>query len=425
MTRVTGAVPVRCTAVTPSSDDQRDAASGASRPPVPSGWGSERDQDAARPPDPDDPQPAGPDPDGASERELATAPRQYFVPADAVAPPAPRTDPPAAPPDGPKRPVGPKRRRRRITPLRVVTIAGLGLVSLVLVFVLYGVWQFQRMERIDVAHVLSSTGGSGTNYLIVGSDTRDGFDPDDPTAGAVLGDGTTADTAERSDTMLVLRTTGDGARMVSIPRDLWVTRVDGSQGRINAAYRDGPASLIETVQGLGIPVHHYVEVDFVTFAGMVDAVGGVTIEIPHPARDPNSGFDQPEAGEVVLDGSQALAYVRSRRYTELIDGAWRVDPTADLGRVQRQQRFLRAVMSDVGSTRNPVELMRVSSAVAGGLRIDDRMGLFDALGFARRMRGLEPESVELPVYGYTTSRGASVLGLVQPEAEAVIAGFRR
>ncbi|MFP3907405.1 MAG: hypothetical protein ACLFWR_10270, partial [Acidimicrobiales bacterium] len=224
--------------MTPPSDDQRDAASDASRPPLPSGWGSERGQGAPpRPPDPDESQPVGADPKGASERELATAPRQYFVPADAVAAPAaPSTEPPTAPPNGPKR------RRRRVRPLRVVTIAGLVVVALVLVFVGYGVWQFQRMERIDVAHVLS-TSGSGTNYLIVGSDTRDGFDPDDPTAGAVLGDGTTTDTSERSDTVLVLRTTGDRGRMVSIPRDLWVTRADGSEGRINAAYRDGPASL--------------------------------------------------------------------------------------------------------------------------------------------------------------------------------------
>jgi hypothetical protein len=62
--------------------------------------------------------------------------------------------------------------------------------------------------------------------------------------------------------------------------------------------------------------------------------------------------------------------------------------------------------------------------LSDGLRVDDRMGFFDALSFARRLRGLEPESVALPVYGFRTSGGAAVLGLVQPEAEAVIAGFR-
>ncbi len=291
-------------------------------------------------------------------------------------------------------------------------------------FALYGVWQWRRVERIPVASVLSPHSGSGTNYLIVGSDSREGFDTSDPNAGAVLGDGTAGDTSQRSDTMLVLRVAEDGARMLSIPRDLWVTRADGSEGRINAAYQRGPEVLIQTIQGLGVPVHHYVEVDFVTFAGLVDAVGGVTIEIEHPARDDRSGLNLPEAGAVRLDGVQALAYVRSRHYTELIDGSWRTDPTGDLGRVLRQQQFLRAVMGEAGSTRNPIEIMRISSALSGGLRIDDRMGLFDALGLARRLRGLEPDSVELPVYGFRTSGGAAVLGLVQPQADAVLASFR-
>lgn len=359
--------------------------------------------------------------------DLPKAPGQYHVPAElGGSTGAPPIAVPVEPP-GP-RPVGPVRRppsksRRRLRPRRVVIITVLVLFGLLLIFVLYGLWQYQRLERVEVGSVLS-VGGSGTNYLIVGSDSRDGFDPNDPNAGAVLGDGTAGDTSQRSDTMLVLRVVGDEAFMMSIPRDLWVIRADGSQGRINAAYRDGPAALIQTIQGLGVPVHHYVEVDFVTFAGLVDAVGGVTIEIPHPARDDHSGLNLPEAGAVSLDGTQALAYVRSRRYTELIDGSWRTDPTADLGRVMRQQQFLRAVMSEVGATRNPIELMRVSGALADGLRVDDKMGLFDSLRLARQLRGLDPVSVELPVYGFRTSGGAAVLGLTQPQADEVLAGFR-
>ena len=357
-------------------------------------------------------------------RDLPRAPSQYHVPATARHGAPPASSAPAETPAPPRRPAPQARpRRRRVGPWKVVGI-GLGALAVLVLFgLLFAVWQFQRMDRVEVAHVLSPAGGGGTNYLIVGSDGREGFDPNDPTAGAVLGDGTADDPTERSDTILVLRTTGDGAVMMSIPRDLWVTRPDGSEGRINAAYRQGPAALVQTVQGLGIPVHHYLEVDFVTFAGMVDGVGGVPIELPHPARDLASGLDQPEAGMVTLDGSQALAFVRSRQYAELVDGSWRTDPTGDLGRVQRQQAFLRSVMSEVGSTRNPIELIRVSNSVAGGLRIDDRMGFFDALGLARRLRGLEPESVELPVYGFSAG-GASVLGLIQPDAEAALARFR-
>lgn len=361
-------------------------------------------------------------PDDRRGRDLPTAPRQYHVPAPPVVPGT-------LPPDGPDRadpqpmPAPRRRPRRGIRPGRVAAWVASALLIFVVVFVAYGLWQYRSMERVEVAHVLS-TGGSGTNYLIVGSDTRRGFDPNDPNAAAVIGDGTAADTTERSDTMVILRVADDGARMLSIPRDLWVTRPDGSQGRINATYQQGPAALIQTVQSLGVPVHHYVEVDFVTFAGMVDAVGGVTIDFPHPARDPGSGLDIAHAGPVTLNGTESLSYVRARRYTELIDGSWRTDPTGDLGRGLRQQQFLRAVMGEVGSTRNPIRLMRVSSALSSGLRIDDSMGLFDALGLARKLRGLNPESVELPVYGYRTSGGASVLGLTQPQADEVLASFR-
>lgn len=297
------------------------------------------------------------------------------------------------------------------------------LLALLLGFLLFMLWQFSRIERVEVGDTLAS-GGSGTNYLIVGSDSRDGFDPNAPNAGAVLGEGAEG-SGQRSDTMLVLRTSPDGDLMTSVPRDLWVTRADGSEGRINAAYRDGPPALIASIeQGVGIPIHHYVEVDFVTFAGLVDAVGGVVIDFPHPARDTRSGLDAPQAGPVTLDGTQALAYVRSRHYEELIDGNWVADPTGDLGRVQRQQVFLRSVMGEVGSTRNPFELMSIASALSDGLRIDDQMGVWDAFTFARDMRGLEPESVEIPTYGYRTSGGAAVLGLVEPDAAAVIARFQ-
>lgn len=409
---------VASSAVSPGNDDRpRDDAELGGQPTTPSGWGAASASPDPAPPGPPPPVPPPP-----------VAPKQYYIPADAVTGPPShdqRRDPSDAPPaagPGVRTDRRPKRRQRRTG--RIVGIASLALVGLVVSFMLFGVYQFFRMERVDVGYALSGGAASGTNYLIVGSDSRDGFDPTNPNAGAVLGDGTADDPTERSDTMLILRVSGDGAKMLSIPRDLWVRRANGSEGRINASYRDGPEALIQTVVGLGIPVHHYVEVDFVTFAGLVDAVGGVTIDIPHPARDTHSGLDLPVAGPADLDGTQALAYVRSRRYTELIDGSWRTDPTGDLGRVQRQQLFLRSVMSEVGGTRNPIELMRVSSALADGLRIDNRMGLFDALRFARSLRGLEPESVELPVFPFTTSGGAAVLGLRQPEAEAVIAQFR-
>jgi LCP family protein required for cell wall assembly len=272
---------------------------------------------------------------------------------------------------------------------------------------------FNRIEKVDVSDALSS-GSGGTNYLIVGSDSADVLTPDDPAFDPDRPGG------QRSDTMMLLRFDGGEARMMSIPRDLFVTVADtGEEGKINGAYNGGPSRLIRTIEdNLGIPIQRYLEVDFVSFAGLVDGLGGITINFEHPAFDTNSGLNVTETGPVELDGEQALAYVRSRYYTEVIDGEEVRDGTADLGRIERQQAFLSAVFAELGDAKNPISLARVASNVTDGLRIDDDMTLFDAIRFAWRLRGLDPQGVPLPV----TPEGN---GLVLDDgAEAALDEFR-
>lgn len=313
--------------------------------------------------------------------------------------------------------------RQRQRPIRLAVV-GLALVAVlsVLLGLVFGVSQFNRVERVELGDVLAS--GNGTNYLIVGSDTREGIDPNDPDAGAILGPEAPVG-SERSDTILILRVDGDGARMLSVPRDLLVTIAEtGAQTRINAAFNGGPRRLVATLTAeLGLPVHHYLEIDFVSFRDLVDALGGIEIEFPHPASDPKSGLDVREAGTVRLSGAQALAFVRSRTYTETIDGRQVVDPTGDVGRVQRQQQFLAAVVAEIGGIRNPFRLASVTSAVVDGLRIDERLGFTDALSLLARFRGLDPAPNSLPTTNRTLGNGAQVLVLVQPDADAVLASF--
>ena len=116
------------------------------------------------------------------------------------------------------------------------------------------------------------------------------------------------------------------------------------------------------------------EINFVSFAKLVDAVGGITIDFPHPAKDDHSGLFVDATGPVHLDGSQALAYVRSRYYTELLDGRWVTDPTADIGRTERQRKFLTALMDELGGERNPVALARVPGALGAGMKLDTTLG---------------------------------------------------
>ena len=185
-----------------------------------------------------------------------------------------------------------------------------------------------------VAEVLSPETAEVENFLLVGSDSRAGADPDSPDAGGI---GTEADVSgSRSDTIMVMRrdkATGV-ASLLSIPRDLWVDIPGRGHSRINSAYNDGPAVLVQTVQqALGIPIHHYMEVDFFGFKDIVDALGGVEICFDYPARDEHTGLYVAEPGCHVLDGVQALAYARSRHYQEYReDGDWHEDGTSDARR---------------------------------------------------------------------------------------------
>jgi LCP family protein required for cell wall assembly len=231
-------------------------------------------------------------------------------------------------------------------------------------------------------------------------------------------------TGRRSDTIIVLRVEDGVATMMSIPRDLWATdAATGKEGRINAAYNEGPANLVRTVTtNLGIPINHYLEVDFVSFSGMVDAIGGITIDFPHPAFDRNSGLNIIAAGPQTLDGTQALAFVRSRHYVEVVDGKHVPDPTGDLGRNQRQQQFIRTVLREVGATRNPWTLARVAGAGTSGMRIDTELGFGDAVSLARSLSGSDPKSVVLPTHPTRKGR-AAVLLLDEQAATPVLAQF--
>lgn len=302
----------------------------------------------------------------------------------------------------------------------VAAVLVIGVLAGVMAF-LFGWWQFSRIERVDVGPVLSSA-ETGTNYLVVGSDSRAAIEPSAPDAGAFL-DGPAA--GERADTIIVLRV-GDGpARMLSIPRDLWVTYpTTGEQGRINGAFAQGPGALVAAVSQIGIPVDHYLQIDFVSFAGLVDAVGGIQVEFPNPAFDEMSGLTVETAGTVTLNGTQALAYVRSRQYTEVVDGQPVTDPTGDIGRTERQRAFLTALFGKLGSSRSPLVLRAAATALAPGMAIDNTMTYLGALGLVWRVRGVSSASEELPVYPFTTSGGAAVLGLSEPEASQAIAGFK-
>ncbi|MEP6298911.1 MAG: LCP family protein, partial [Ilumatobacter sp.] len=189
------------------------------------------------------------------------------------------------------------------------------------------------------------------NILITGADNNACLDPDSPYAPAF---GDRENIGERSDTIMMWRVNPATKQVavLSFPRDLWL-RIDGrsSKDRINAAYtRDDPQRLINTIQqNFGIETDHFVQVDFCAFKELVDAVGGVAVPFATGVRDGNTGLAVPPESIVdgcfTFSGEHALAYVRSRKLEYFDPGTqtWKRDGTSDLGRITRQQDFIRRV----------------------------------------------------------------------------------
>ncbi len=238
------------------------------------------------------------------------------------------------------------------------------------------------------------------NFLITGSDNNACIDPDSPFAPA-FGDRTAF--GERSDTIMVWRVnpTTNQVAILSFPRDLYVDIAGGGKARINTAYRrDDPARLRDTIfNNFGIPIDHYVQVDFCAFKTLVDAVGGVEVPFETPVRDTRSGLNVSEAGCFNFDGEHALAYVRSR-YFEYEDpagsGNWRRDGTADLGRISRQQDFLRRTVASIlnRGAYTPSVARALLETNSKYLTVDTNLTLNRMLEFAGLIQNLDPDQIQ-------------------------------
>jgi LCP family protein required for cell wall assembly len=319
--------------------------------------------------------------------------------------------------------------------LRAATVGVLVLAVLVAVVVAGG-YGYARLRVGQVASVHvpglapAPPPGRPLNLLVVGSDTRQGLGGRDRGQfGAVPG--------QRGDVILLVHLVPATHRawMLSIPRDLYVP-VAGTGGRakVNAALARGPGQLVETIRAdFGIPVSHYVLVDFDGFRAVVDAVGGIRLDFPYPVRDDdnghnNSGLLITTPGCRQLDGGQALALARSRYYQYRgADGVWRPDPGYDLGRIRRQQVLLRALAAQAlrrGLT-NPLRANAVLGAVARHLTRDDTLSVGQAVRLAGQFRALRPGTV----VGLTiptepgVRQGEQVLLPVQPATRQTVARF--
>lgn len=286
---------------------------------------------------------------------------------------------------------------------RKIGYAALGLVVVLLVVsVSTYFWADSKVRReVDLSKVEDRPPtGKGTNYLIVGSDSREGLTKEDEKnlhTGAAAG--------QRTDSMMILHTGSNGATMLSLPRDSYVTipaftgqqshkRYAASTHKLNRAYSDGgPELLTRTVEyNTGIHIDHYAEIGFAGFVNLVNALGGVNMCLDKPLHDKASGADF-AAGCQKLNGQQSLAFVRQRHQ----------EADQDLGRMRNQQKFLSTLAHQAASPStvlNPFKLYPVIGSGLDTLIVDKKMSLKDLASMFWAMKGVtggDGHSLTVPI----------------------------
>jgi LCP family protein required for cell wall assembly len=338
------------------------------------------------------------DPEGSPYEPTQAGPRGTAWPAQ----------PPARnwPGDGqPPRTRGPRGGRRWLRPKRILLI----LATLVVVVVLAGVALYfdvnSKLTRVN-ALVPTSLTSAGTNWLIAGSDSRGGLTRTEENQLALGHD----ISGGRSDTILVLHMPANGTRptLVSIPRDSYVPIPGHGYNKINAAYSlGGPKLLIQTVQNVtGLRIDHYMSIGFGGLVAVVNDVGGVTLCLPGPMKDPKAGLNL-KKGCQTLNGGQALGFVRTREF-----------PLGDLQREQDQRALLKALLSKMtspGTLINPFAVIPAASGAASSLTVDQGTGLPQLVSVAFALKN--PVTTSVPFGGFGSSAAGSVVEWNVPEAK--------
>jgi LCP family protein required for cell wall assembly len=277
------------------------------------------------------------------------------------------------------------------------------LLLVVLTMVGTGGWIDTSLHRVPALTALPDRPpeGSGTTWLLVGSDSRQNLTEQQQaelTTGGDLGSG-------RTDTILLVHVPGLGSdvptTMVSIPRDSYLPIPGYGEDKVNAAFALGGAPLLaQTVeQATGLRLDRYAEIGFDGFAVMVDAVGGVTMCPPEPISDPLAGIDLP-AGCQKLDGRSALGYVRTR-----------ATPRADLDRMTNQRQFMATLMhraASPGVLLNPLRWYPMAHAASGAVTVDEGAHVWDLARLAWALHGTVTTTT-VPIGGFSGGDSGSVV----------------
>ena len=288
----------------------------------------------------------------------------------------------------------PGRRGRRIAVI-------IGIVVVVLIAGTGGTyfWINGKLDRSVALPAFSGT-SAGTNWLIVGADSRSGLTQAEADALHLGTEGGAGD--GDSDSLMLLHMGTGKPVLVSIPRDSYVDIPGYGMNKINAALAyGGPSLLIKTVESVtGLRIDHYMGIGFEGLVSVVNTVGGVRICLPTALTDADSGVNL-SAGCHNLDGAQALAFVRDRHSFA----------TEDLQRIEDQRAFLSALLSKAtspGVYLNPFTSVPFASTAASSISVDKGTSLYDLLQVASALRSPQTGTVPIANANYATSAGDAV-----------------
>ncbi len=338
-------------------------------------------------------------------------------------------------------------KRRRSVPERLLR----GLIILVVLLVVvvgigYGYFRYEwaQVHTQPCPECAAVVGGQPYNVLVIGSDTRQG-----ETAAQAQQFGSASNAAgQRSDTIKIVHVdpAAGTASTLSIPRDTFVTLSGMPKGtqvspvnKINAAFNGGADALVSTIQNtFGIPISHWISLNFFGLMDAVNALGGISMDVPQPVRDYGdcngngvysscSGLNLPQTGCQTLDGAQALSLSRSRHFEYLVNGSWQSDGSGDLGRIQRQNLVIEAVVDKARSTYDPIRAVSFIGSMTHDVEMDSGMSASALLALATRYHAFSGSALTnylLPTSGgYYAPYGEDVEVVDQPQAAQTIATF--
>jgi LCP family protein required for cell wall assembly len=290
-------------------------------------------------------------------------------------------------------------------------------------------YRYNQIQKLDIANEVDVANGQPFTVLVIGSDSRVG-----ESASEAQQFGSSSEVSgQRSDVVQLWRVTPSAKtiQVMSIPRDTVVSMLApdntqfGTYNRINSSYNTGANQLVKTITAnFGITINHVVEVDFSGFQDAVNALGGIYMDFPYPAKDAYSGLDITTPGCQLLNGTEALAVARSRHYYYYENGYWNYDGTSDFGRIERQDAFLKALIAAAKSKINPLTVNAFLGSLHEGVQFDNKLGFNELIGLALDYHSYNPADLQgetLPTVSSSAFPGlGDVLTVDQPAAQQML-----